>query len=76
MRDIKIPENANYLRICTCLIPAASVLVAWLLALSGKAADYDQGDVVIDNSDANKSLLTDDNESSVTNIFFFMANKK
>jgi len=64
MRDIKIQENANYLRICTCLIPAASVLVAWLLALSGKAADYDQGDVVIDNSDANKSLLTDDNESS------------
>lgn len=62
LRNIKEEANMDYLRLCTCLIPAGSVLVAWLLALSGKAADYDQGDLVTDNQDqeANQSLLTND----------------
>ena len=37
----------NYLRLCTCLIPAISILVAWVLVLGGKASDYNEGDSVV-----------------------------
>jgi len=46
-RDVADVENMDYLRLCTCLIPAISILVAWVLVLGGKASDYNEGDSVV-----------------------------
>jgi len=32
---------------CTCIIPAAAILISWVLVLGGKAADYNEGDSVV-----------------------------
>jgi len=47
MRDVNAPDSSEYVRICTSLIPGASVLLAWILVMRGKAADYDAGDMVM-----------------------------
>lgn len=39
------------MRVCSSVIPAFSVVFAWILIYFGKAADYDAGDVVMDKQD-------------------------
>lgn len=48
IKDVSDPKNDDYVRICTSIIPAISVIFAWVLVLIGKATDYDAGDVVVD----------------------------
>ena len=33
--------DATYVRLCTVIIPSASVILAWVMILVGKAKDYD-----------------------------------
>jgi len=48
VKDVSDIQNESYVRVCTTVIPAVSVVGAWILVLIGKATDYDAGDAVID----------------------------
>jgi len=48
VKDVSDIQNEYYVRVCTTVIPAVSVVGAWILVLIGKATDYDAGDAVID----------------------------
>jgi len=47
MRDLSSADNIEYVKVTSSLIPAGAALAAWILVMLGKAADYDEGDVVM-----------------------------
>ena len=49
---MNLPENEDYVRIVSCLIPGLAVIVSWILVMMGEAADYDAGDLVMDSKPA------------------------
>jgi len=48
MRDLSSEENIGYVKVTSSLLPGLAALVAWLLVMLGKVADYEEGDVVMD----------------------------
>jgi hypothetical protein len=41
-------------RICATAFPGIATVLAWILIIIGKAADYDAGDIVMDKSVSNE----------------------
>jgi len=48
MRDLSSVDNIEYVKVTSSLLPGIAALVAWLLVILGKVADYEEGDVVMD----------------------------
>ena len=66
-KDLTLPENEEYVRVVSSLIPGLAVVASWAFVMIGKAADYDAGDLVLDTKPAeDKQKLLGDTDAGLS----------